>query len=109
ETYRRAVAMEMETQTAIDIYRKLAQCYLQLKRDADAQWAVNNNMHYLKKLETEGKKPKAEIKPAAPTAYKLIVSAPKKALELVGSGKMSLAEFQKAAGVEMIYHPVQKK
>jgi tetratricopeptide (TPR) repeat protein len=39
---------------------------------------------------------------------KLIISAPKRLLDEVGTGKMSLAEFKKAAGIEFLTFPGTK-
>ena len=72
----------------------------------------------LQKLADERKKkqtdppPKAEASgPAqsAPLPSKLIISAPKKLLDDVASGKMSFEEFKKAVSVEYLTFPPQKK
>ena len=39
---------------------------------------------------------------------KLIISAPKRLLDEVGTGKMSLAEFKKAASIEFLTFPGTK-
>ena len=56
--------------------------------------------------------PKAEPSaPAKPTPLpaKLIVSASKKLVDDVGSGKMSFEDFKKAVSVEYLTFPAQKK
>jgi tetratricopeptide (TPR) repeat protein len=76
---------------------KLAQCFLAENKAEEAKHYVELVIKHKKPVEP------APTKKEAPTSHsptKLIISAPKKVLDQVGSGKMSIEEFKKEVTVE---------
>jgi tetratricopeptide (TPR) repeat protein len=82
------------------VYHGLAQCYLAVDRTEDARNYLEKAIALDKKKQSEPNPPKKET--TAPVATKLIVSAPKKLLDQVGSGKMTFEEFRKEVSMEQI-------
>jgi tetratricopeptide (TPR) repeat protein len=85
-----------ESDTYAEACRKLAQALLAEDKPEEAKAHLEQWIKY-KKVETAPAKKDA---PAAQAPTKLILSAPKKLLDQVGSGKMSLEEFKKQVTVE---------
>ena len=64
---------------------------------------------YKKILEKKNRQQNAQARNAGlELPAKLIISAPKRLLDEVGTGKMSLAEFKKAASIEFLTFPGTK-
>jgi tetratricopeptide (TPR) repeat protein len=84
------------------VYHGLAQCYLADGKAEDAKTYVEKAIALAKKQQAEPNPPKKETKTAAPVASKLIVSAPKRLLDQVGSGKMTFEEFRKEVSMEQV-------
>jgi tetratricopeptide (TPR) repeat protein len=107
EAYQKAVAQNPDPKTAAALYRKLARASLSQAAELDAEAkkaAVAKALEYVKRLqeaETPVAKPAAAPVPVQLPA-KLTISAPKKLLDLAGSGKISFEEFKKAATVDYL-------
>lgn len=103
QAFRQALGQRPDPNRLPTLYRKLAQALLSEGKDDEAR-------QVLEKMLAERKKEQAApAHPAAPAAAKrtplpakLIITAPKKLLDAVAAGKMSLEDFQKAAGVEYV-------
>jgi tetratricopeptide (TPR) repeat protein len=92
------------------LYRKLAEAYLGLSKDAEARQAIDKAIEYLKAGQTEAPDPAKPPRTAhSPLPAKLIISAPRKLLDQVGSGKITVEEFQKAATVDYLTFPAAKE
>ena len=104
KAFQKAIDQKPDAKQMAAIYRKLAQVYLNLEKDAQAQEAVQKAVEWLKKQQQAAKTPQpAEPVPALPA--KLIISARKKLLDQAGAGKISFEEFKKAATVEYLTFP----
>ncbi len=110
--YQKAVELVPDPKTAAALYRKLARAWLAQANEADAaanQKAVARALDYLKRLqETQAKAVSPSAPAPVPLPAKLTISAPKKLLDLAGSGKITLEEFKKAATVEYLTFPAEK-
>ncbi|MBL8796489.1 MAG: hypothetical protein JNM56_21495 [Planctomycetia bacterium] len=96
KAYTTALQTARTAKDSSDIYRKVAQAEL-AKGDLKAAEAALANARQL--LEAPPKTA-APPTPREPLPAKVIVSASKRLLDQVGSGKMTFEEFQKAATVE---------
>ncbi len=107
KAFQKAIDQKPEPKQMAALYRKLAQAYLNMEKDAQAQEAVRKAVEWLRKhQEATAKAPQSNPPAAArPLPAKLIISAPKKLLDLAGSGKISFEEFKKAATVEYLTFP----
>jgi len=102
----------------IELYTKLAQAYLSMGDHEYAQRTLKSLAGQARDLEewVQAGRPTAgtTAKPAAGAAKatlptKLIISAPKKLLDQVGTGKISLDEFKKTATVQYLtFGPAEK-
>jgi hypothetical protein len=113
EAYRKAVKLadkessENPSQANTDRHRdaliKLAQAYLAAGREQEGRSTMQTAVNYTGKIAppapdaSPATKPSATARPA-----RLTISAPKKLLDQVGNGKMSLEEFRKQATVEYV-------
>lgn len=104
--YQQALAKSSDVQHAAAMYLKMAQLYLTiLKDDAEAKHAMERAKELLAQApakvaplaDKSAPKPKTA---APPLPARLIITAPKRLLDQVGTGKLSLEEFKKAASVE---------
>ncbi len=87
---------------AARLYRKMAQCFLALGQDEEAQEMVGH-IHSLRKESEDAKdKPAPAAKPVPALPVKLIISAPKKLLDEAKGGKISFEEFRRRARVETL-------
>jgi hypothetical protein len=106
EAYRKAVEQNPRNESAL---RKLAQAYLAQGDYDKAKQSIDRAVEWLKKQQGAP----AEAKPPSPARLpdKLIISAPKKLLDQVGTGMITFEEFKKAATVEYVTFPpvVEKK
>jgi hypothetical protein len=98
----------------IDLYNKLARAARAAGDQASALDAYQRIAEYSRRLEAAAQKKKPEAAqaagttaetPAVPLPPKLIVSAPKKVLDLVGAGKVTFEEFKKSATVQLLTFP----
>jgi hypothetical protein len=108
---RQALELNPEGEQAVSANRLLAQALLAAQKDEDASKAVQKALEWLKKRQEE-KGPKPAPAPAPqpkPLPAKLSITAPKKLLDQVASGKISFEEFKKAATVDFITFGAEKK
>ena len=106
---RQALELKPDAKQMAGLYRKLAEMYLGVGRDAEARQAIDKAMELAKAGQSGSPEPAKQPKPAhSPLPAKLIVSAPKKLLGQVGSGKITFEEFQKAATVDYLTFPAAK-
>jgi tetratricopeptide (TPR) repeat protein len=82
------------------VYHGLAQCYLADGKTEEAKNYLEKAIALDKKKPADPNSPKKET--TTPVATKLIVSAAKKLLDQVGSGKMTIEEFRKEVSMEQI-------
>jgi tetratricopeptide (TPR) repeat protein len=106
-TYQQALNLNPEAKQAAAIYYKIAQADLALEDDAGAKKALE--MAQLLKQQALGNAAKAQTgggaaKPqaAAPIVSKLIISAPKRLLDQVGTGKVGFHDFEKEVTVDYV-------
>ncbi len=87
----------------MEVYAKLAQAQLELHEDEAVvktlkEWEAFS--HKYVQLAAPPKPGPAAKSPANPVPPRLVISAPKKLLDQIGSGKMSFDEFRQAATVD---------
>jgi tetratricopeptide (TPR) repeat protein len=111
KTLRQALELKPEGEQASTISRLLAQALVNTQKYDEA-------VQLLQKLADERKNKQTNAPPkteasgapqAAPLPSKLIISASKKLLDQVAAGQMSFEEFKKAASVEYLTFPTEKK
>jgi len=108
---RQALELNPEGEQAVSANRFLAQALLAAQKDEEASKAVQKAVEWLKKRQ-EDKTPNPAPAPAPqpkPLPAKLTITAPKKLLDQVASGKISFEEFKKAATVDYITFATEKK
>jgi tetratricopeptide (TPR) repeat protein len=103
---------------AIELHLKAAQAYLALGEAEKAREALRRTVGYAQSAEkislldpareTRPSKP-AEAAAAVALPAKLILTASKRLLDQVGTGKISFEEFRKAATVEYVTFPAAEK
>jgi hypothetical protein len=104
--YQQALAKSSDNQEAAALYLKLAQLYLTVQKDElQAQQALHTAQELLSQTHEKNVSPNLDKNvstptPPSPLPARLIITAPKRLLTQVGSGKMSLDDFKKAASVE---------
>ena len=105
--YQQALAKSPDAQHAAAMYLKLAQLYLTVQKDeAEARQAMEHARELLAQAAPAAEKlaskptPSAEL--AQPLPSRLIISAPKRLLDQVSAGKMTLEDFKKKANVERL-------
>jgi tetratricopeptide (TPR) repeat protein len=103
-------ALEMEPKPTpkqgAALYRKLAEALLRQGKLEEARQALEKAQQFAKTAEAgaqEANKPAAAPRQSLPA--KLMISVPKKALDLIGGGKITMEEFQKTATVESLNFP----
>lgn len=106
ESYEKAVKEKPESKKLAVLYRKLAQAYLQDadgKADAQKYAAWDKAMESMKRAKGQAE---ARAKPKdpepEPLPRKLIITVPKKLLDLTGTGKLKYEDFKKAASVQYL-------
>jgi tetratricopeptide (TPR) repeat protein len=102
---------QLDPKLSAALYRKLAQCYLELDRIGEARSALDRAAEVLKNMQEAASaqhKP-AAAKSAAALPVKLIISAPKKLLDQVKEGKISFEEFRRQATVEMLKFDAKRR
>jgi tetratricopeptide (TPR) repeat protein len=110
KAYQQALELNPGAKQAAALYRKLAEAYLGLGKDAEARQAIDKAMELAKVGQAEAAEPVKQPKATrSPLPAKLIISAPKKLLDQVGSGKITPEEFQKAATVDYLTFPGEKE
>jgi tetratricopeptide (TPR) repeat protein len=82
------------------VYQVLAQTYLADGKTEEAKNYLEKAIALEKKKASNPNSPKKEAKAASAVPAKLLVSAPKKLLDQVGSGKITFEEFKKEASVD---------
>jgi tetratricopeptide (TPR) repeat protein len=113
-TYQQALNLNPEPKQAAAIYRKIAQADLALEDDAGAKKALEMAQEFLAhqptaamgnaaKTKTGGGAAKPQA--ASPIVSKLIISAPKRLLDQVGTGKVGFHDFEKQVIVEYVGLP----
>jgi tetratricopeptide (TPR) repeat protein len=105
-------ALEMKPDD-ITTLQQLQRAYRQAKKEPEARLTEQKLKEYVQKREKAQIQRWAELltheaKPT-PLPGKLVISATKKQLDDVGSGKMSFEDFKKAASVEYVTFPAEKK
>jgi hypothetical protein len=106
KAWQKALELEPGTKQATLLYRKLAEAYLALGKDGEARQAIDKALESAKAGQAEGAKPSKQPEAScSPLPAKLIISASKKLLDQVGSGKIAGEEFHKAATVNYLTFP----
>jgi tetratricopeptide (TPR) repeat protein len=99
--YQKAADKNPDAQHAAAMYLKMAQLYLTVEHDeAQARTAMDRAREILASLAVISKEPAKPNERGSSLPSRLIISVPKRLLDMVGSGKMSVADFKKAAIVE---------
>jgi tetratricopeptide (TPR) repeat protein len=124
---RRRVELDLQGHTSVDakshlkaveLYTKLAQSFLAANEPEQAlktSQEIGSSSEALLKAYRDLVKQQAAVSsrsersPAIPLPAKLIISAPKKLLDEVGSGKMRFEDFKKAATVQRVNFPAGKE
>jgi hypothetical protein len=84
----------------VQVHQGLAQALLADGKFEEAKKHVENALALYKATGNNSNKPKKEAKAPATVATKLVVSAPKKVLDGVASGKITIEEFKKEVTVD---------
>jgi tetratricopeptide (TPR) repeat protein len=108
--YQKALEQKPEPKQAAKLHRKMAQAYLEQGKDAEAQSLIKAVLDSAKQTEavnTSGPKP-AEM-PRSSLPAKLIIVAPKRFLDQVGTGQVSVEAFKKMATVEYVNFPAEQR
>jgi tetratricopeptide (TPR) repeat protein len=111
--YLKALEMKPSDTEQVNILQQLQRAYRQAKKEPEARLTEQKLKEYVSKMEVEQIKNwtlhlAQEAKPTS-LPGKMIISATKKQLDDVGSGKMSFEDFRKAASVEFVTFPADKK
>jgi tetratricopeptide (TPR) repeat protein len=110
KAYQQALELKPASKQAAALYRKLAQAYLGLGKDGDARQTIDKALEAAKAGQAEGTKPQQHGEAAgSPLPSKLIISVPRKLLDQVATGKISMEEFTKAANVDYLTFPATKE
>ena len=107
---RQAIEIKRDSEQNTVINKLMAQALVAAQKYEEAAQILQKLAEERKQKQTDP--PKAEASgsgQSAPLPSKLIISAPKKLLDEVASGKMSFEEFKKAVSVEYLTFPPQKK
>jgi hypothetical protein len=108
-TYQKALELKPDGRQAALLHQQLARTYLLMQKDDEARQALQKAMESLTRVQGEQPKPPKQADTApTPLPSKLIISVPKRALDMVAMGKMTFEEFTKAATVEYLTFPTQK-
>jgi tetratricopeptide (TPR) repeat protein len=109
--YLKALEQKLEPKQSAKLHRKLAQAYLEEGKDAEAQRALQTLAELMVRYAdaTKQTSPKPAETPRSPLPAKLILSAPRRLLDQVGTGQLSFEAFQKAATVEHVNFPAGTK
>jgi hypothetical protein len=112
--YQQALAKSPDSQHAAAMYLKMAQLYLTVQHDeTEARQAMDHARELL--AQAPNPAPLAEksagkaTTAASPLPSRLIITAPKRLLDRVGAGKMSLEEFKNAVTVERLTFSAGRK
>jgi tetratricopeptide (TPR) repeat protein len=108
QAFQRALNLSPPPKHAATLYRKIAQAYLMKEDDAAAKKSLEMAADNLK-MAGEAAKNTAASAPGGPgkgnhassLPAKLIISAPKKLLDQVASGKVSYADFRRQATIDL--------
>jgi tetratricopeptide (TPR) repeat protein len=111
--YLKALEMKPDSKEQVTILQQLQRAYRQAKKEPEARLTDQKLKEYMSKMEEAQikewtQKLTQDAKPT-PLPGKLVISATKKQLDDVGSGKMSFEDFKKAANVEFVTFPAEKK
>jgi hypothetical protein len=109
--YQRALEQKPEPKRAAKLQRKLAQAYLEQGKDVEAHHAIQAVLESLTKAAepAQGGSPKATESPRSSQPAKLIISTPRRLLDQVGTGQLSVEAFQKAATADYVNFPSGQK
>jgi tetratricopeptide (TPR) repeat protein len=111
KTYQQALNLSPEPKQAAAIYRKIAQADLALEDDTAAKKALEMAEQFLKeqanaaganRAKPQAASGAASAPPPAPAVSKLIISAPKRLLDQVGTAKLGFHEFEKQVTIESV-------
>lgn len=100
--YERARQKAADPGRVRDLAKKLVEVYLKTGDLEKAHKVLGNAVGDVPKVNVQSKVTEAPVKPAINLPTRLIISAPKRLLDQVGDGKMSFAEFQKLAALEVL-------
>ena len=113
KAYLQALEMKPDDKQHVNILQQLQRAYRQAKKEPEARLTDQKLKEYMSKMEEAQIKQWTQqmVQAAQPTSLpgKMIISATKKQLEDVGSGKMSFEDFRKAASVELVTFPAEMK
>jgi len=109
--YQQALAKSADSQHAAAVYLKMAQLYLTVQKDeAEAKQAMDHARELLAQANPAKKSVPKAAPAASPLPSRLIITAPKRLLDQMGAGKISLVEFKKGVTVEhLTFDGSQKK
>lgn len=100
--YQKAVELKPGPKEPAILYRKLAQCYLNLGEDEKGRALLDQAISLRKKAGDEKEKPASPSQATASLPLKLIISAPKKLLDEMKVGRISFEEFRHKASIEAL-------
>jgi tetratricopeptide (TPR) repeat protein len=113
KAYLQALEMKPDDKQVVTILGQLQRAYRQAKKEPEARLTEQKLKEFVQKREDAQIKQWAELSAhqAKPTGLpgKLVICATKKQLDDVGNGKMSFEDFKKAASVEYVTFPAEKK
>jgi hypothetical protein len=92
------------------LFRLLERALRQAGKVSEAELAHNQAEKIFQNMvDAQSKTDKPTETKATPLPSKLVITASKKLLDDVGSGKMSFDDFKKAVSVEYVTFPAEKK
>jgi tetratricopeptide (TPR) repeat protein len=113
KAYLQALEMKPDSKQHLTILQQLQRAYRQAKKEPEARLTEQKLKEYMSKMEDAQIKQWTQqmAQDTKPTSLpgKMIVSATKKQLDDVGSGRMSFEDFKKAVSVEFVAFPAEKK
>jgi tetratricopeptide (TPR) repeat protein len=100
--YERAIKAAGGAARVRELAKKLAEVYLKTGNLEKARKALDVTRGKAPRVKVQGEIKEVAAKPAIKLPTRLIISAPKKLLDQVGSGKITPADFQKQATFEVL-------
>jgi hypothetical protein len=108
--FQKAADKNPDPQHAAAMYLKIAQFYLTVeKNEGEAHKAMNRAREILASLGLTNKETPKPTPVASPLPSRLLITVPKKLLDMAGTGKISMEEFKKSATVERLSFTAPKK
>ena len=105
--YENALKTEPDGPRAAKLFPKIAQAYIAQGKVAEARRSLDRALEYAAKSSASPPAAKPAPPARAPLPAKLILSAPRRLLDEVGSGRMPFEEFRKQASVSYLTFPAR--